>query len=119
MSVDILTKFIYNAMPDFTMDIVNEDALNVFLSDKSHNKVLIFNNKKKLGESIKAVAAEFRNKISIGVVPKHQKELQDRFDVSSTPSVVVLKMREGTDFKKEVEGEPKEFKYNSKFAFLN
>jgi hypothetical protein len=62
---EALTKFIDDNMPDFSVPIYDIDTYNLFMSNKRHNKVILFSQKSKTTKYYKAVASEFRDRVRV------------------------------------------------------
>ena len=67
----LLKKYISNSLPDYTTKISTEKDYSIYVGskdDKDINKVLIFTRRDKVTPTIKAISAEFRDKLRISIV---------------------------------------------------
>jgi len=88
-----------NGLSDFTNKIRSERDYKLFVQnkeDKDVNKVLVFSKRENVAPAIKALSAEFRDRLRISVVSvpdskssEYAKELMKDYEIEQLPKLVV------------------------------
>jgi hypothetical protein len=84
-------KFITSNMPYYSIKL-NSDNIFGFLNSELFNKVILFTNKKQPSTIIKGLTNYFFDRILFGEVDENEKDLIERFNITSFPTLVVYKV---------------------------
>ena len=89
VSEDTLYKFITKNVPSYSSKITNEHAQN-FLNQPLFNKIILFTEKDKTPLIYKGLSSLFYDRILFGEVHSSEKEIIEKFNVMSFPTIVVV-----------------------------
>jgi hypothetical protein len=91
LSENGIYNFITSNMPYYT-HLLNNDNIFGFLNSELFNKVILFTNKKQPSTIIKGLTNYFFDSILFGEVDENEKELIDRFKITTFPTLLVYKV---------------------------
>jgi len=84
-----------NMLPNFVHKIDDEASQEKFFGN-SHSKVLLFTDKTSTPTLFKALALEYRNRLTFGIIKSSKTELVEKYGVTKFPTVLVQKNGETT-----------------------
>ena len=78
-------------LPDFSQK-VEPDDIDSFVSKSALNSVILLTKKKKVGTLMKAISAEYRNRLQFGVVNVEDKmpSIVEELDIEEFPQFVLM-----------------------------
>lgn len=87
-AIDILPNFVHR---------IDGSSEEKFLG-RPHNKAILFTDKKSIPTLFKALALEYRERLTFGCIKSTEKELVEKYGIEQFPTVLVLKGDETTKF---------------------
>ena len=90
-SKENIEEFVMKKLPDFSTK-VEPDKIDEFVKKRDLNTVILLTKKKKVGTLMKAISAEFRNRLQFGVVNVEEKmpSLVEDLDIEEFPQFVLI-----------------------------